>query len=52
MPPVRKPVRPELDMTIITMAETLPNSGTSMVNRLLTPSLGSNSGGACNTTLP
>ena len=52
MPPVRNPVMPEFDMTIITMADTLPSSGTSMVTSVFMPSLASSSGGACRMIFP
>ena len=52
MPPVSMPVRPELVMSIITMALAVPSNGTSEVSSVLTPSLGSSSGGCWSTTRP
>ena len=52
MPPVSMPVSPELVISIMTMALMAPSNGTSEVSSVLTPSLGSSSGGGCSTTLP
>ena len=52
MPPVSMPVSPELVISIMTMALAVRNNGTNDVSSVLTPSLGSSSGGACNTIFP
>ena len=52
MPPVSMPVRPELVMSIITMALAVPSNGTSEVSSVLTPSLGSKLRWLLGTTRP
>jgi hypothetical protein len=51
MPPVMSPEMPALD-TAMTMAPILPSMGSMELRRLLPPSLGTSSGGACRGILP